>query len=95
MVLGEIMARGASLLGGREWASLYTLTNLRERMRDPWTGATVYPKRFVVARFLTLADCALEGPARQQEILGQGASWAEAFARAESSLRAGGRSLVS
>jgi len=93
MVLGEIMARGKALLGAR--ACLYVLTNKRERMRDPLTGLTVYPKRFIVARYLTHADRERPEPQRQQQVLGDGASWAEAFARAESALRAGGHPLVS
>ena len=86
LTVGEIVSRAAKLIG--PLASVYTMTNLAEKMRDPLTGAVFYPKRFVLARFRSWRDRHLPEAQRAEEILGTGCSWDEAFARAESRLRA-------
>ena len=89
MSMGDIVRKAAAMFGGAEWVNCYVLTNYKESEIDPVTGAKVHPRRFCVGRFLTQADAKKIEPARRQEVLGSGASWAEAFARAEIALRGG------
>lgn len=85
--LGEITTRTKALFGERAFACVDTSKSSRHT--NPLTGKVEYVKRFCIARYKSDADNHLPDPQRRTILLGQGVSWAEAFARAEIRLRGG------